>query len=197
MSSKAGEAHLKRAINDVLDILSECQPCRLMFASKDQDYAIDLLKRMRRNKSIIISSKIPTQWKLSSNYKLRVKSSEDFGDAAAAVRDLAGSNPGKMQMPCIYINVAGFFVTAEPAESFALYGLEPPVQRAVAIIHELAHVADVIEIDGGETEELRKKSVANTDCVRGNCISCKEFKSCRVNNKGTRNRDAGSNVQSH
>jgi len=78
---------------------------------------------------------------------------------------------------CIYVNSTNFIVTGATAEDFALYGLAPRVQRAVAILHELAHAAGIIQDDSGENED-GTKSVANTNCIRQNCISCKEFESC-------------------
>ena len=178
VNSEQGEKYVAEAINDALDILKSCGPCRDMFDSEDASYAIDLLERLKKNHGIIISARVPEDWSFSSRYqKLNVKSTGGFGDAAAMVIDLGRSSSGEMKLPCIYVNSTNFLVTGATAEDFALYGLDPPAQRAVAILHELAHVAGIIQADGDEKDEGHK-SGANTDCIRHNCISCKEFRNC-------------------
>jgi hypothetical protein len=179
--SETGQAYIERAIDDALDILKRCALCSRIFDSEDPNYAIELLERLRRDKVIIISAEAPTRWALSPDRKkLKVISSERLDEAAAAVIDLAGPRDGEMKRPCIYVNPTGFIVTGRPAEKFALYGLKPHVQRAVAMLHELGHVAGVIQYDGEETKEPQDngKSAANTNCIRWNCISCKVYQPC-------------------
>ena len=88
-----------------------------------------------------------------------------------------------MKSPCVYINKANFVVTGAPAPpNFGLYLLYPNEQREMAILHELAHVAGVIQFDGDEKGDLKgTKSLANTSCIRANCVPCTEltkFKAC-------------------
>lgn len=174
-SSIAGHENVERAIDDALDLLKNCDKCRRMFSKKDPAYAIKLLKRLRRDGVIVISERVPVRSRLSRNGKrLTVYESAKLDDAAA-VMDLVSSKSRAMVKPCIYINPKGFIVTGERAENYALYPLRRPVQRAVAILHELGHVAGVLGEDGEDTDESRKRSVANTNCVRENCVSCKLY----------------------
>lgn len=179
--SKAGQEYIEQAINDALDILKRCKYCRQMFDSEGSDYAIELLERLRQDKVIIISAKAPTRWILSHDHKtLKVIETENLNESAAVVVDLARSRTGEMKKPCMYINPAGFIVTGARAENFGLYRVPPHVQRAVAILHELGHIAGVLQYDGQAKEDPlgNRKSVENTDCVRANCISCKAFRPC-------------------
>lgn len=178
-SSIDGNLFVEEAIDEALDILTKCESCRRMFGTKDPDYAIKLLKRLRRDKVILISESAPTVFKLSPNGKrLKVYESEGLKDAAAVSLDVGKRRGKEMENPCVYINPKEFIATGGRAENYALYRLNPITQRALAIIHELGHVAGILSQDGGQTEELRKKSVANTDCIRQNCISCKRFYPC-------------------
>lgn len=180
-NSKAGQEYIEQAVKDALDILKRCKHCRQIFDSEGSDYPIELLERLRQDKVIIISAESPTIWRLSHDHKtLKVIESEKLKESAAVVVDLAGSRAGEMKKPCMYINPMGFIVTGQRAENFGLYGLPPHVQRAVAIIHELGHIAGVIQYDGQEREDPlgNRKSVENTNCVRANCISCKAFQPC-------------------
>ncbi|HVQ38406.1 MAG TPA: hypothetical protein VMS31_12780, partial [Pyrinomonadaceae bacterium] len=168
MASKEGKEYIEQAIDDALKILKDCELCRQMFDSEGSNYPIDLLEQLRRDKAIIISPEAPTRWKLSANRKkLTVKLSQKLNSAAAGVVDLLERRAGEMGLPCIYVNPTGFMVTGSRAENFGLYGLEPRVQRSVALIHELAHVAGVLQFDGDEGEEPKNnvKSGANTNCV--------------------------------
>ena len=175
--------HIEKAIDDALDMLRTSEPCRRMFSEKDPNYAIELLKRLRKDRVFVVSEDTPLTWRLSDDrQKLAIITRSSLADAGAGVVDLLGARSGEMLVPCIYINPKQFLVTGKPAENFALYGLEPSVQRAVAILHELGHVAGVLQFDG--TPELRDKSAKNTDCIRKNCISCKQFDHCLGQSKG-------------
>jgi hypothetical protein len=178
--SKEGQRNLERAIADALQILKGCKSCQQMFDRTNPNYAIDLLERLDRDKVFIISSVIPRTFLLGRDHQLlRVSSFQKFNKAAAATLDLASALGGRktgeeMRKPCIYINPDAFIVSGKPAEDYALYGLEPAVQRAIAILHELGHVAGILPLDN----DGDRKSAANTDCVRLNCISCEAFHQC-------------------
>lgn len=174
-----GHKLIEKAIDEALKLLGKCESCRRMF-SDDPDFAINLLKRMRQDKAIIISEAAPVRFKLSGDGKrLKVYESQKLADSAAVTQDVADpkarSKSPIMVKPCIYINPKQFIATGETAYKHPLFPLSAPVDGAVAILHELAHVARVIALDGPETEETRKKSGANTDCVRRNCDSCEFF----------------------
>ncbi|HXQ72426.1 MAG TPA: hypothetical protein VN844_18160 [Pyrinomonadaceae bacterium] len=174
-----GHWRIEQAIDDALKLLEKCESCRRMFSS-DPQYAIDLLKRMRQDKVIIVSEAAPVLFKLSRDGKrLKVYESQTLGEAGAVTQDVADpklkSPSGPMVYPCIYINPNEFIATDKPPVNSALYGLPPRTQRAVGILHELAHVARVIADDGQETEALRDISVASTNCVRRNCVTCEVF----------------------
>ena len=55
--SLQGEIFVNQAIDDALKTLSKCAPCRSMFDSEDEKYAIKLLQRLRKNKAFVISLK--------------------------------------------------------------------------------------------------------------------------------------------
>jgi hypothetical protein len=149
-----------------------------MFHDEDPTYAIKLLKRLRRDKVIIISDVAPSGLKLSPDRKKPKREAESLEGAAAATVDLAGSRPGEMVRPCIYIHPKGFLATGQRATDAALYRLKPHLQRAVAILHELGHVAGILQEDDLKRDKLAEKSKANTNCVRLNCISCIESNPC-------------------
>lgn len=172
----SGRALVDQAIDDALEWLEKCEPCRRMFNSEDPTYGAALLRRLKRNKVFVISEKIPRRWILSSDdKKLTVLEAEEFGSAGAKVQDLFGPTQGEMRKPCIYVNRRAFIATGDVAENFALYKLPPPVQRATAILHELGHVAGILQYDGDDEKEPenKKRSGQNTNCIRLNCISCK------------------------
>lgn len=174
-----GEQNVERAIDDALHLLETCEACRRMF-STNPTYAINLLKRLRRDKVIIISDSYPAVSRLSPDGKrLKVYESKKLQSAAALTRGLVKSKSRELVRPCIYINPTEFIVTGKRAENYALYLLDPPVQRAVAMLHELAHVAGILPPDGepDQPKDLKGRSVANTDCVRSNCVSC-VFSAC-------------------
>lgn len=170
---------IEQALDDAQKLLETCQSCRQMF-SDDPNYAINLLKRLRRDKVIVITKEAPVNdFKLSADGKrLTVKQTEQLNDAGAGTQDVAGNGvkvPFKeMIKPCIYINLNGYIATGKPAENYALYRLPPHLQRALGILHELGHVAGAIA-DDGQTDALRNESVASTDCIRRNCVSCQVF----------------------
>ncbi len=182
--TETGKQNIEQAIDDALDILRNCESCRQVFHERDSNYAIRLLEKLRRDQVFIISEETPLTFNLSNNRKrLKILTRSSLNDAAAGVVDLAARKArpgGPMLKPCIYVNPRGFIVTGKRAEGFGLYVLNPAMQRALAILHELGHVAGVLQRDGGETEELRHKSVRNTNCIRLNCTLCKEkeFQPC-------------------
>ncbi|HSD45817.1 MAG TPA: hypothetical protein VLB87_04310 [Pyrinomonadaceae bacterium] len=170
----AGNENVEQAIDDALELLNTCATCRRMFG-KDPNYASKLLKKLRREGVIVISEFVPVRSRLSTDGKhLKVYASLQLKDAAA-VRDLVDSKSRAMVKPCIYINPNEFIVTGKRAENYAMYGLRPPLQRAVAILHELGHVTGALGEDGEDTAQMRKRSTANTSCVRENCVSCKIY----------------------
>lgn len=178
VASEVGRAYIEQAIDDALNILKTCEPCHQMFDSEDPNYAIELLKRLRQDNAIIISEATPRRFLLSPDrQKLTVDEREEL-KTAGAVLDLLGSRTGEMKLPCLYLNPKAFIVTGRPAENYGLYGLDPRTQRAVAILHELGHIARVIQPDGGDPAGKSDKSVANTDCIRRNCISCEPLRLC-------------------
>ena len=168
--TKVETRYIEQAIKDAIDILKKCEQCWKLFDSEDPNYAINLLMGLVRDQVIVISEESPFDFTFSSDRNLKVIKSEKLLGAAGTL-DLRGPVAGKMVRPCIYIHPRRFLVTGQRAEGYGLYGLEPPEQRAVAILHELGHVAGVIQSDEGLTKDGTDKSVANTDCIRKNCIS--------------------------
>ncbi|HET6980081.1 MAG TPA: hypothetical protein VFI24_27355 [Pyrinomonadaceae bacterium] len=169
--AKVDSRYVDQAIDDALEILKTCESCRQLFNSEDSNYAIRLLARLKHNKVFVISEKTPLRWVVSSDRKLKTIKTSNLKGAAGVVDLAAPRARGEMIRPCIYLHPKKFIVTGEPAEYYALYGLKPAVQRAVAILHELGHVAGILQYDGDSSKEERNKSVANTNCVRVNCIS--------------------------
>lgn len=185
--SEVGRQYIEQAIDEALAKLRTCQPCREMFKKGDETYAIKLLEKLRRNKVFIITANVPKEWKFSNDYKkLWVLESEKIATPGAQVIDLSKASSGEMKRPCIYVNSTGFIATGGPADNYAVYTLNPRIQRAVAILHELGHVAGILQPDGPEGDEERKgqraksfrKSAANTNCVRLRCISCNASETC-------------------
>jgi hypothetical protein len=151
-----------------------------MFDSKNEDYAIDLLARMKRDNAIIVSAALPARFRLSKDKKkLTIIHSEKLNTTPAVTIDLAGNRSGEMLLPCIYVNIDGFVAKERQADNYALYPLDRKIQRAVGLLHELAHAAGVIQFDGQVSENGNyDESAANTDCVRRNCILCSTFEVC-------------------
>jgi hypothetical protein len=175
--TKVETRYIEQAIKDAIAILKKCAQCWKLFDSEDPDYAVNLLTRLKQDQVIVIAEKSPVRWILSSDRRLKVIESGKLPGAAGTL-DLAGPRTGEMKRPCIYIHPKGFLVTGELADGYGLFGLEPPEQRAVAILHELAHVAGIIQPDEGLTEQGQYKSVANTNCIRVNCISGSIMRPC-------------------
>ncbi len=175
--TKVETRYIEQAIKDAIDILKNCQQCWKLFDSEDPNYAINLLMELQRDQVIVISEESPLRFIFSSDRYLKVFESAKLVGGAATV-DLAGARTGQMKRPCIYIHPKRFLVTGQKAEAYGLFGLEAPEQRAVAILHELAHVAGIIQPDEGLNKEGKSKSVENTDCIRLNCKSCSTLRPC-------------------
>lgn len=175
-----GNKLIERAIDEALTLLETCQSCWRMFGD-DPQYAVNRLKKMRRDKVIIISDEAPWYFTLSPDGKrLTVIKSQMLNDAAAATLDVADTNAKSrsrdMVMPCMYINPNEFIVIEnKDAGRFALFNLNPATQRALAILHELGHVTRAIADDDDKTDTGKHQSMDSTDCIRRNCIECEVF----------------------
>ena len=176
-----GNKLIEEAIDEAQTLLEKCESCWRMFGD-DREYAINRLKRMRRDQAIIISAEVPVLFKLSSNGKrLKVYESQKLADdSAAATQDVADaqarSKSPDMVKPCIYINPKEFIVIKDKdAGRFALFNLAPKTQRALAILHELGHVTRVIADDDEKTKNGQDQSMASTDCIRRNCVESEVF----------------------
>lgn len=180
--SKEAEAYIEEAENEALRILRSCPSCRRLFDPKDDDYAIELLEGLRRDQAIILSTSVPKKSQLNKDGTLKVEKPEKFNDTTGAETiDLFGKTPvgQPMKLPCIYVNANAFMATGRPAEKYGLYGLTPPIQRAAALLHELAHAAGILQSDGKASKDGNNdKSGDNTNCIRQNCISCSAFAVC-------------------
>jgi hypothetical protein len=156
---------VEQGINEALKILENCSSCREFFGKFD---AAAILKRLMKMGAIIVSEVMPKGLPVKGSLELiPVKET-----AAAVTIDFSPRQVGPFFKPCIYVNPRKFLVDDEASfERFGLEGLTLAQARAVAILHELAHIADVIPSDGSVAmgAEMSKK---NTTCIRKKCLAC-------------------------
>ena len=157
---------VQEGVNEALKLLENCSHCREFFGGFD---AAATLKRLMKMGAIIVSDVMPKGLprKIEDLQLVYVKQS-----AAAVSIDFSKRQAGPFFKPCIYVNPEKFLVVDVPSvEGFGMKGLTLAQARGVAILHELAHIADVIPSDGsvGMPAEM---SVRNTTCIRKKCIVC-------------------------
>jgi hypothetical protein len=160
--------HIIEAIELAEKTLIKCANCRKVFDGKPDPLVF--LRRLVKNKAIVMATKIPLPFQPVTG---KFTASEEIDpDTAAAPIDMLGKAV-EYPRPCLFINAtkASFMAVDRPPEGYGLYGLELVQARAVAIIHELGHFTNAIQLDG-MSKSGRRKSVANTDCIRRNCMPC-------------------------
>ena len=157
---------VQEGVNEALKLLENCSHCREFFGSFD---AAATLRRLMKMGAIIVSDVMPKGLprKIEDLKLVPVKQS-----AAAVTIDFSTRQAGPFFKPCIYVNPKKFLVVDETSvEGFGLKDLTLTQARGVAILHELAHIADVLPSDGsvGMPAEM---SIRNTTCIRKKCIAC-------------------------
>ena len=157
---------LQQGVNEALKLLEKCSSCRDFFGKFD---AAATLKRLMKMDAILVSEVMPKGLPQREKDLTLVPVKET---AAAVTIDYSTRQAGPFYKPCIYVNPKKFLVVEETSvEGFGLEGLTLAQARGVAILHELAHIADVIPSDGsvGMTAET---SIRNTACIRKRCMAC-------------------------
>jgi|GEM_PF-5452544 len=176
---KFNEKGVEEGIREAIKILETCRGCRKFFGKVNP---ISRLKKLRKRGAIIVSNKHHTGFEQVGLNKFAPTEPEVMpGSMIAFIIDLTPSEDTlEFISPCIYVNPSRFLVDDA---SFALedkkspfYGLTLAKARGLAILHELAHIAAAIPLDGvrkgGEFEIVVDRSEENTRCVLVNCIPC-------------------------
>ena len=155
-----------QGINEALKVLQDCQSCRDLFGDDDP---IALLKQLVRLNAIIVSKTGPATYKqdwLGGPYRITGFGPLSPFPVEAVTLDLfqfLGGHQLKMIAPCIYIDPTSILVRSDSRDGPALAR-----DRALVILHELAHAAGVIPMDYRDS----KRSRENSECVQRNCIPC-------------------------
>jgi hypothetical protein len=163
------------AIKMASEILKDCAPCRMMFGTAD---AIAKLEELKQNQAIVVSKRY-LRWDAIVRRNMPTYKSEAFKGDSAVVLDLANPRfkPGVYTQPCIYLNVeADVFndYDEERARWIKTYETTFAEMGARVIIHELAHIMNMIQGDDIKTPEGRRRSEENNDCVYLNCQHCSD-----------------------
>jgi hypothetical protein len=157
---------IQQGVKEALRILENCPTCRQFFGDFD---AAPSLRRLMSMGAILISDVVPKGIPAKGRDVEFVPIPEV---GAAFIEDYSFRQDGVFYKPCIYVNPKRFLVVEETSlQGYGLEGLPLAQARGVAILHEMAHVADVIPSDGskGMYAEQSKK---NTICVRQKCLMC-------------------------
>lgn len=166
----SSEKGVEQGISEALKMLENCPSCREFFGDDDP---IMLLKQLVRIKAIVVSDFVPKNftptgpngaWRIGEIWQLWKITS-----AVAVTVDISPPNGmarARMVKPCIYVNPSSMLVT--DGES---YGDALAQVRGIVILHELAHVAGVIPVDG-LSKRGTKRGSENTLCVMRNCLPC-------------------------
>jgi hypothetical protein len=170
---------VKEGIDEAIKLLKTCRACRKFFGEVNP---VSQLKKLRKRRAIIVSNNYHTGYEQAGVDSFVLREIGVMNSSmTAAIIDLA---PNKKKRghgsPCIYVNPSRFLVDpasfASETKSSPFYGLTLPQARALAILHELAHIAGVIPPDGilkdGNYEPDIEISEASTRCVRANCLPC-------------------------
>lgn len=170
------QAGLEEGINEALVVLNKCTSCKKFYGSVDPK---ELLERLVATKKIIVTKMLPrTLIRNSPKGKWRIDELKSWRktNVAAAVNLSPKLPKGVWNKPCIYVNPSQFLVVDVGFEYSDTKGLSRKQARALALLHELAHIANVIPRDDhqGNDEVSSWKSSQNTLCVRQNCFECLE-----------------------
>lgn len=176
---------VKQGIEEAFRILRGCESCRKLFFGKD--YPIDFLEKLNRIEAIFVSEKVPVEMVQvggpKGRWRVRRIGTPPLENWAAGIVDLSSepaNPPYPMIEPCIYVNPKQLLV-----EDMGPHGdgFNLAHERAMMIIHELAHAAGVIFDDSvnehrsnAEAERLSRK---NSKCITENCLlSCSKGSFC-------------------
>lgn len=145
-------------------MLDNCASCREFYG---QFNPAANLRRLMKMGVFIVSDFMPV------GVPKRNMDMDPISETAAAVTiDFSGRQEGTFYKPCVYVNPKKFLVANEtPGTSSGLEGLTLAQARGVAILHELAHIANVIPSDGSKGLDA-EQSVKNTICIRKKCFAC-------------------------
>ena len=170
----------KKSIDDAIKLLEDCPACQ-QFYSKVKP--VSYLKWLSESGKIIVTEALPLDW---DRRKGPAKASEwpigpiaDHGwkpGEIALTYELSptGDGLGKFDRPCIYINPSEFMVTGRDYSDKANEGLTLDQARALVMLHELAHAAGAIQLDGRKGQDPKitaSKSLHNSLCVKRNCFN--------------------------
>lgn len=157
---------IQQGVNEALKLLENCPTCRQFFGDFD---AAPSLRRLMKMGAILISDVVPKGLPPKGRDVEFVPMPEV---AAAVTMDYSLRNEDVFYKPCIYVNPKRFLMVEETSlQGYGLEGLPLAQARGVAILHELAHVADVIPSDGSKGMFL-EQSKKNTICIRQKCLIC-------------------------
>lgn len=179
---KFSDKALKEGIEEAKELLRTCPACRQFYGDANPIKRLDELKEMG---AIIVSEKTPGRRGPNNPWPFITFPSNDPGVVATVVYLNPLPVAPKYRQPCIYVNRLNFLGTDAPHEGRAYGGLSLARARGVAVLHELAHVLDVIPSDGVyvlmksgkeiiNEKASEERSIQNTWCIRNNCAPCTE-----------------------
>lgn len=175
--TRGQEEGLNEGIKAAIDLLGECPACKQFLGGED---TIELLKKLRDDKRFVVSNYGPEYFaidRVNNRYRFGPFRKLPMSTVARIVDFIPARNSlakGTYARPCIYVNAARLLAINEPIPEGNNRTLRE--ERALVVLHELAHVVDVIyrEDDGTPNNEksVELKSRHNTVCVIGNCFPC-------------------------
>lgn len=166
---KFSKEGMEEGISAALEMLETCPACRKFYGATDP---VKLLMALVKKGKLVVSDRYPAYLQRdnrSSPWRVGKKLKRFNKHTVAVTTEFAPEWRGhKYLKPCIYINASRYL--GKDSEEFASR-LTLRQERALAILHELAHVVGVIPSDGvGKLSAW--KSAQNQLCVIRNCSPC-------------------------